>query len=115
MISLLLALLMAQAVTGLVLAGTDLYKPPFGAVIAEWVTDGDPQMLANLKPGSKEHVNTDKYSEMRSFRKPYVTVHLYVFYFLSVFITLHILGVILGEFRERSGLISAMITGEKGD
>ena len=37
MVSILLILLVLQAVTGLVLAGTDIYYPPFGYWIASWV------------------------------------------------------------------------------
>ncbi|HSH84783.1 MAG TPA: cytochrome b/b6 domain-containing protein, partial [Guyparkeria sp.] len=37
MVLALLALLTVQAVTGLVLAGTDIYYPPFGSWIAGWV------------------------------------------------------------------------------
>jgi Ni/Fe-hydrogenase 1 B-type cytochrome subunit len=113
MVSLLLLLLSTQALTGLVLAGTDLYMPPFGNMIADWVTIGDANSLANLAPGSKEFVDSVAYDDMRAFRKPIVTTHLYVFYILMIAIGLHIIGVVVGEFRERSGLISAMITGEK--
>lgn len=35
MITALLFLLITQALTGLVLAGTDLYKPPFGGLVAD--------------------------------------------------------------------------------
>lgn len=113
MVTLLLLMLLTQALTGLVLAGTDLYKPPFGAMIAEWVTGGDEHKLANLMPGSKEYVDADAYKEMRATRKPIVTTHLYMFYALMIAVLLHVLGVVVAEFRERSGLISAMITGEK--
>ena len=37
MVSILLILLVLQAVTGLVLAGTDIYYPPFGYWIASWI------------------------------------------------------------------------------
>jgi cytochrome b len=37
MVSLLLLLLVVQAVTGLVLAGTDIYYPPFGGWFAGWI------------------------------------------------------------------------------
>src|SRR5680860_1104742 len=37
MVSLLLLLLVVQAVTGLLLAGTDIYYPPFGYWIASWI------------------------------------------------------------------------------
>ena len=113
MITLLLLMMFSQALTGLVLAGTDLYKPPFGGVIAEWVTEGDPIKLANLKPGSKEFVDPAAYAEMRGFRKPVITIHLYGFYILIVAGLLHIVAVVVTEVREKSGLISAMITGEK--
>lgn len=113
MVSLLLLLLLTQAVTGLVLAGTDLYKPPFGSAIAEWVTDGDPEKLAKLVPGSKDHVDPVAYESMRDFRKPIVTTHLYSFYLLMVAALLHIAAVVVIEVKEKSGLISAMFTGEK--
>jgi cytochrome b len=113
MVTLLFFLMLTQATTGLVLAGTDLYKPPFGAAIAQWVTGGDADRMANLKPGSKTHVVQANYDDMRVFRKPYITVHLYVFYILLGAIVLHILGVVVAEFRERRSLISAMVTGRK--
>lgn len=113
MVTLLLLLLASQAVTGLVLAGTDLYKPPFGGYIAEWVTAGDPDKLARLQPGSRDHVDPDAYADMRDFRKPFITLHLYVFYALLAGVGLHVAGVISGEIRERHGLVSAMFSGEK--
>ncbi len=113
MVSLLLLLLTVQAITGLVLAGTDLYKPPFGSVIAEWVTNGDSQRLANLTPGSKDAVDPVAYDEMRSFREAFITTHEYSFYALMVLILLHVAGVVVAEIREKSGLVSAMISGKK--
>lgn len=112
-VSLLILLLMTQAITGLVLAGTDLYKPPFGHAIAEWVTAGDSEKLAMLTPGSKEFVDQDAYAEMRSFRSPIINTHLYAFYLLMAVALLHIVGVVVTELREKNGLISAMFTGEK--
>ncbi|MES0371240.1 MAG: cytochrome b/b6 domain-containing protein [Mariprofundaceae bacterium] len=115
MITLLFILLMMQAVTGLVLAGTDLYLPPFGHEIAEWVTGSgeDHSKLADLKPGSKEGVDPEGYKEMREFRSPFITLHKYAFFVLLGAMFLHILGVIVSEIRERSGLVSAMFTGNK--
>ncbi len=113
MVSLLFLLLVTQAATGLILAGTDLYKPPFGGAIAEWVTAGDPEKLSQLKPGSKEYVDPAAYDDMRSFRKPIITTHLYSFYVLMAAIFLHILGVVVTEVREKNGLTSAMFSGEK--
>lgn len=113
MISFLLALLVIQAATGLVLAGTDLYKPPFGGIIAEWVTAGDPDRLRQLEPGSRDFVDAGAYDDMRALRAPFVTIHKYVFYFLIFAIALHITGVIYTELIERNGLISALVTGQK--
>jgi len=112
-ITLMLILLIAQAGTGLVIAGTDLYKPPFGNAMAHWVTGGDEAKLANLKPGSKEFVDPKGYEEMRAFRKPFKELHEYVFYLLMVVVTLHVIGILVAEIRHRHGLISAMITGRK--
>jgi len=115
MVALLFLLLTAQATTGIILAGTDLYLPPFGHEIAEWVTGAgeDHQKLEQLKPGSKEFVDPAGYAEMREFRKPIITVHLYSFYILLAAIFLHIAAVVVTESRERNGLVSAMFTGRK--
>ncbi len=106
-------LLSIQAISGLIIAGTDLYLPPFGNHFAEWVTEGDPERLQVLKPGDKTHVVDSAYKEMRSFRKPIITTHYYLFFIILGLVVLHIVGVIVTELKERSGLISAMITGEK--
>jgi len=106
-------LLSIQAATGLIIAGTDLYLPPFGNHFAEWVTEGDPERLQVLKPGDKTHVVKAAYEDMRDFRKPVITTHYYLFFVLLALVFVHIAGVIVSEIKERNGLISAMITGEK--
>ena len=50
---------------------------------------------------------------MRAFRKPFITIHVYVFYLLLIAIFLHIAAVVISEIRERSGLVSAMFTRNK--
>ncbi len=112
MVALLFLLLSLQAVTGLVLAGTDMYFPPFGQTIAEWVAE-DPSKAAEIKPYSQENVNPDSYKTMRSVRKPFITIHVYAFYVLLGAVLLHLLGVVVSELREKSGLVSAMFTGKK--
>jgi Ni,Fe-hydrogenase I cytochrome b subunit len=111
-VSLLLALMISQASTGLVLAGTDLYFPPFGASIAGWVAEAG-QDASALLPGSKEGVDPAAWDEMRAFRSPFITVHMWGYYLLLGLVPLHVLGVIITDIRERSGLISAMFTGRK--
>lgn len=112
-ISLMIVLLVLQAATGLVLAGTDLYKPPFGHFMAEWVTLGDPSRMALLSPGDRTYVDQTAYEAMREFRKPFVIIHLYCFYSIGLMVLLHIVGVIVAELREKNAIVSAMITGEK--
>ncbi|MFK8066821.1 MAG: cytochrome b/b6 domain-containing protein [Gammaproteobacteria bacterium] len=112
-IGLFFLLLTIQASTGLIIAGTDLYLPPFGDHFAEWVTEGDSERLDALKPGDKTHVIEAAYKEMRDFRKPIITIHYYLFFVLLALVLVHIIGVIYSEIKEKSGLISAMITGIK--
>lgn len=112
MVALLLLLLSIQAMTGLVLAGTDVYMPPFGNTIKEWVAI-DQSTVGTVKPYSKEGVDEVAYKEMRAFRKPFITTHYYVFFILLVSIVLHIAAVVVTELRERNGIVSAMFTGKK--
>jgi cytochrome b len=108
----LLLLLLVQAVTGLVLAGTDLFYPPIGAWIAGWIANPgiDP---ATLVPYAKEMYDETAYEAMRAFRKPFITIHYYGFYVLIGFIVVHILAVVMTELREGGNLISAMFSGKK--
>ncbi|MDC9724859.1 MAG: cytochrome b/b6 domain-containing protein [Gammaproteobacteria bacterium] len=112
MVALLFLLLSVQAITGLVLAGTDVYMPPFGNTIKEWVAV-DSSTVDSVKPYSKEGVDDASYKEMRAFRKPFITTHYYVFYVLLAAILLHLLAVVMTELKERNGLVSAMFTGKK--
>jgi Ni/Fe-hydrogenase 1 B-type cytochrome subunit len=111
-VTLLLLLLLSQALTGLVLAGTDLFYPPIGAWIAGWVANPgvDP---ATLVPYAKEMYDETAYEAMRAFRKPFIAVHYYGFYVLLTFAVIHILAVVVTELREGGNLISAMFSGKK--
>ncbi len=109
---LLFILLATQAVTGLVLAGTDIFYPPFGQWIAEWVAAPgvQPETLVAYAP---QMYDPQSYDEMRAFRSPFITIHETNFFVLSFVIILHIAAVILTEIREGGSLISAMFTGKK--
>jgi Ni/Fe-hydrogenase 1 B-type cytochrome subunit len=108
----LLLVMIVQASTGLMLAGTDIYFPPFGSWIAQWIaaTGIDP---ATLVPYSPEMYDKASYDDMRSLREPFALVHLYGFYLLAIGILIHICGVVITELREGGGLTSAMISGRK--
>jgi Ni,Fe-hydrogenase I cytochrome b subunit len=113
MLSLLFAVLVTMTITGIVLAGTDVYMPPLGAFFADWVTGGDAEKLAQLLPGSKEFVDKALYAEMRGFRKPFIIVHYYTFFVLLTAVIVHIAAAAMTEQRKRNGLISAMFSGRK--
>lgn len=111
-VTLLFILLISQATTGLVVAGTDIYFPPFGSMITEWIAaEGvDP---ATLIAGTKDMLDPEAYKEMRAFRSPYITLHVYGFYALCAMVVVHILAVVRTEIKQGGGLVSAMITGKK--
>ncbi|GAB4121692.1 MAG: cytochrome b/b6 domain-containing protein [Rhodothalassiaceae bacterium] len=112
-VAVLYLLLLTQAATGLFLAGSDLYWPPFGSMIAEWVaaTGVDP---GSLRPyGAKELLDSAAFDEMRALRKPIIEIHEYGFYALIAMGILHVAAVAIAEVRGGNGLVSAMITGRK--
>jgi cytochrome b len=111
-VTLLLLLLLAQATTGLILAGTDLFYPPIGSRIASWVAAPgvDP---ATLVPYAPTMYGKDAYTAMRSFREPIVEIHEFGFYALLALAFLHIMAVVITELREGGNLITAMFTGKK--
>lgn len=111
-VALLFALIVVQAVTGLVLAGTDLFYPPFGSGFAQWVAASgvDPSTLV---PYSPEMYDKDAYASMRALRAPFIKTHEMAFYVLVITAILHIAAVVVTELREGGSLVSAMLTGRK--
>lgn len=104
--------ILSQALTGLVLAGTDLFYPPFGYWIAEWVAaPGVPP--ATLVPYAPELYDAAAYEAMRAVRKPIVSIHEYGFYVLLALVVLHVAAVVVTEVREGGSIVSAMFTGRK--
>jgi Ni/Fe-hydrogenase 1 B-type cytochrome subunit len=108
----LLLLIVIQAITGLVLAGTDIFYPPFCHWIAQWVAAPgvDP---ATLVPYAPELVDAAAWERMRAFRKPFALVHLYGFYLLLAMVVAHVAAVVVTEVREGGSIVSAMFTGRK--
>jgi cytochrome b len=108
----LFALILIQAVTGVVLAGTDLFYPPIGHWIAQWVAAPgvDP---ATLVPYSPDLYDKAAWDSMRAFRKPFAVVHLYSFYVLAALVVLHVAAVVVTELKEGGSIVSAMFTGRK--
>lgn len=111
-ISAILLLVTVLALSGLVLAGTDLFFPPFGSWISAFVAAPgvDP---GTLVPYAPELYDAAAYQRMRDFRAPFVLVHEYGFYVLAALVVLHVGAVIVTEVREGGSIISAMFTGRK--
>jgi cytochrome b len=112
LLPLLLLLLIVQGATGIVLAGTDVYMPPLGGAMREWVA-ADTHDPALVRPYTPDSVNVRAYAEMRAFRSPIVRTHEYNYFILLVLIAIHIAAAVISEFREGGTLISAMFTGRK--
>ena len=111
-VALLFGLLLIQVATGLVIAGTDFYWPPFGHWFAAWVAAPgvDP---ATVQPGASDLIDKTSYDAMRAFRRPFVVVHEFTFYALVAAIILHLIAVVLTELHEGGNITSAMFTGRK--
>ena len=111
-VSLLFLLLLSQVVTGLVIAGTDLFWPPYGSWFAGWVAAPgiDP---STIRAGAQELMDPASYQAMRAFRAPFVLVHEYTFFLLAITIVIHLLAVTVTELHEGGSITSAMFTGRK--
>jgi hypothetical protein len=96
----------------LVIAGTDVYMPPFGGSFREWVA-ADTHDPALVRPYSPESVNAAAYADMRSFRSPVVRIHEYTFFVLLAMIALHVAAAVVVELKEGGAIISSMFTGRK--
>lgn len=112
MVFILLLLLVIQSITGLILAGTDIYFPPFGHWIAKWIAAPgvDP---AQLKPYDKSGIDPAQWDALRTMRAPVIQIHYWVFYTLIGAVAVHVASVVLTELRERGSIVSAMIHGKK--
>jgi cytochrome b len=111
-VSLLFLLLLLQMATGLVLAGTDLFWPPFGQLFAAWIAAPGVDPGA-IQPGASELMDKTAYQAMRDFRAPFVLVHEIAFYALATTVLVHLIAVVVTELHEGGSITSAMFTGRK--
>lgn len=111
-VTVLLGALILQGTTGLILAGTDLYMPPFGKTIAADVAAAglDP---SQVRPYAMETVDPEAYAAMREMRAPVVETHETMYFVLLGLIALHILAVVLTELKHGGNIVSAMFSGRK--
>lgn len=105
-------LMVVMAVTGLIRAGTDIYYPPFGSAVAEYVAapGTDP---ASLIPYNPEGTDPAKVEQLNAFKGPFGDIHIYTAFTLLFVIVVHIIAVIFTDSREGGSIISAMFTGTK--
>jgi cytochrome b len=110
-ITLMFAVMTVSALTGLVRAGTDLYYPPFGGMVASYVANPgvDP---ATLRPGKVPEANPERYDRVKSLRGNFGNIHIFSAYTLIFLAVFHIFAVVWTE-RYKGGIVSAMISGRK--
>lgn len=111
-IAVIFVLLLVQAVTGLLLAGTDLFYPPLGSWFAQSIAAPGVEP-STLVPYAPALYDADAYAQMRALRSPFANLHVWGFYALLVTSLLHLAAVVVTELREGGNLVSAMITGRK--
>jgi len=111
-VSFILLLLIIMMVSGLVRAGTDIYYPPFGSLVVDYIAEPGVD-TDNILPYVAAGTDQDKVSSLKAFKRPFGKVHLYSSYVLMFMIVLHIFFVVRAEVKEGGSLISAMFTGKK--
>ena len=111
-VTVMMLMLISQAVTGLIRAGTDIYYPPFGSMYQQQIAaEGvDP---ATIKPYDKTGTDPEKAKELKAFKGPFGAIHIYTAYTLLAIILLHIFVVVRTEVKEGGSLVSAMFSGKK--
>jgi cytochrome b len=112
-VTIIFVLLLLEAGSGLVRAGTDLYYPPFGGVIVDFLAKPgvDPDTIT-MQTG-REAVIGYRLKYIHQLQGLTGFVHSYSAYLLMGMIVLHISGAALSEIRQRSGVVSAMFSGKK--
>ena len=108
----LILLMLVLAGSGLIRAGTDVYYPPFGGIVENYIaaagTDPD-----SLRPYDPSGIDAARLAALKAFKEPIGEVHKYAAFILMALIIIHILFVVMAEVREGGSLVSAMFTGKK--
>ncbi|MEL4237379.1 cytochrome b/b6 domain-containing protein [Shewanella xiamenensis] len=105
-------LLVTIMITGLIRAGTDIYYPPLGSAVQQYLaaTNVDP---SSLQPYDATGVDTDKANVIKPIKGLVGEVHVYAVYLLMLLIMLHVFAVVYTEVKRQPGIISAMFSGKK--
>jgi len=111
-VSVLFSLLIILMISGLIRAGTDIYYPPFGSTVSNYIAAPgvDP---GSLIPYQKEGVDQEKMASLKAFKSPFGKIHLYTAYLLMLLILIHIAAIVRAEVKEDDSLVSSMFSGKK--
>lgn len=107
-----LSLLTFMMVTGMIRAGTDIYYPPFGYFAAKHVAEEGVSPAA-IKPYDATGTNAEKMAELKAFKSPIGTTHIYGAYLLWLLVLAHVIAVVRAEATGEGTLVSSMFSGKK--
>jgi|CXWL01.1.fsa_nt_gi cytochrome b len=110
--TLMIVLMLLMAVTGLVRTSTDLYRLPFGPVVAAFVARPGVESSTITWRNEAELAVPYRLALVAKVKLVAGPLHTYGSWVLLVLALLHVTGVTLTEIRQRTGLISAMVSGE---
>ena len=99
-------------ITGLIRAGTDIYYPPFGSSVQEFLAKPHVQP-ESLQPYNPTGVDSKKSQQLKQLKKPMGVIHYWASWVLIGWFLLHIAAVISYERYDQGNLISAMVHGKK--
>jgi Ni,Fe-hydrogenase I cytochrome b subunit len=113
--TLMFGLMLLLALTGLFRAGTDLYHLPLGPAVARYVAG--PATDPSLVGWRNEEALADpqRMARLNQVKRVAGLPHGIGSWLFSALIVAHIAGVLLTEIRQRSGLISTMVSGYARD
>lgn len=112
-VTIMFALLLAQAASGLIRAGVDLYYPPFGGLMAAYIARPGVDPASISWRNAKDLAIPERYQQLGRLKAVSGPVHRYGAYLLLVMVVVHVTGVTLSEVRQQSGVVSAMFSGRK--
>ena len=105
-------LLVVVMLSGLIRAGTDIYYPPFGSLVQDYVAQTDVDSR-QIKPYDNHLVDQQKLASIKPAKSLIGSIHKYCVYLLMLMIILHVWAVIKTELSVHQGIVSAMISGKK--
>ena len=105
-------LMLALVFSGLIRAGTDVYYPPFGGAIAQYIAI-DKTVAAEITPYNLQGTDPQKVAQVKVIKSFFGELHELAAFSLMFIIALHIFIVIRMEIREGGSVISAMFNGNK--